>query len=74
MTTPLTITEPVELTQHRCYQCGRWWAYERFAASMPDCPVCSQRVIDRQRTSIEERDRTIVGLRGALTKARKRGR
>lgn len=70
----LTITEPVTLAPRRCFECGRWWAYERFAIDTPHCPVCAERANVEQRKAISELQRTIAGLRGALTKAQKWGR
>jgi len=66
----VVIEEPVRLTQHRCWECGRWWAYERFSIESPECPVCAGRALQRVNKRIAELERSNASLRGALTRAK----
>jgi hypothetical protein len=68
----VTIAEPVQLAPRRCFECGRWWAYERFASGAPECPVCTGRANDRLRSRVSELERSAASLRGALTRAKER--
>jgi hypothetical protein len=70
----LRLDESVELATRRCYECGRWWAYERFAMETPECPVCSGRSLKRYAARINVLERGNASLRGALTKAKGRSR
>lgn len=65
-------TDPrVKLELTRCFECGRWWAYEVFRAEAAECPVCARRQLERMRDAVAERDRSIAALRGSLTKRKR---
>jgi hypothetical protein len=67
----IKITEAVTLDTRRCYDCGRWWASE---PGIPgDCPICTRRDKDKRWEEYEAQARTIIALRGALTKAKRQG-
>ena len=66
----------VELTVTRCYECGRVYAIESNRQweyrSGEACPCCAQRIKAAHFKRIEELERTIAALKGALTKAKRR--
>jgi DNA-directed RNA polymerase subunit RPC12/RpoP len=67
------IVREVELTEHRCYECGRWWAFESAIGNV-NCPACSERLIASANERASQAERSMRGLRGAVTKLQaKRG-
>lgn len=73
MSIELAIQDAVKLDATRCFDCGRWWAYERFTVESPRCPVCAGRAIDVMTKLGAQQDRTIAALRGALTRRKRSG-
>lgn len=64
-----------ELTEHRCYECGRFWALEAYAPNGGTCPNCAQLAKDARYAELDAARRTISALKGAVTRlsrARKR--
>ena len=70
MTEQLFTDQRVRLDVRRCYECGRWWAYESYGPGSAECPVCARRTLDRLINDQEKLNRTINALRGALTRAK----
>jgi len=65
-------TEALTLEMRRCHECGRYWAFDSFhSPSRAECPACAGRQITRLYKRIGEMERTIIALKGALTKAKK---
>lgn len=64
------ITEAVPLEVARCYECGRYYGFER--GHSEGCPKCVGVMWRKSQAALLERDRTIAALRGALTKAKRR--
>lgn len=60
----------VHLTVNRCCECGRWWANERGRGT--GCPHCMNEALAELYANLEKQGRTITGLKGALTKAKKK--
>lgn len=60
----------VPLNEHRCYDCGRWYATEASPSSR--CPYCGERKAADRIDEIARLGRVVSALRGALTRARKR--
>lgn len=65
-------TGPVRMEKRRCFECGRWWAYETFHADTPECPVCAGKRIGQLVKKIERGERIATALRGALTRTKAR--
>lgn len=66
--TTLKLTHDIELTVHRCFECGRFWAAESGLVSGVDCPRCLFIRRSELYAMQDKRDRTIAGLRGALAR------
>jgi hypothetical protein len=62
----------VQLDITRCYDCGRFWAIEQ--GYRGDCPHCAKNKRSERFEALEHAERSIASLRGALTKAKKRGK
>ena len=63
--------EKVTLQRRRCWECGRFWAYETFREGDPQCPVCAGRAIKRLQATVDKLQRGVNALRGALARMRK---
>jgi DNA-directed RNA polymerase subunit RPC12/RpoP len=70
MSNRINRTPEISMIENRCYECGRYWAYDSYGSDNPRCPVCAGRQIDRLFKRQEELTRTINALKGALTKAK----
>jgi rubredoxin len=60
----------VMMDTHRCYGCGRHWAYEAFREGNPECPVCAGRTIKKLRAEIERLERSNRAMRASRRKAK----
>ncbi len=58
------------LHEHRCYECGRWWACE--APTIGQCPLCADARIARAVAEQARLERVVRSLRGAVTRVRGR--
>ena len=65
-----TINPAVAIDIVRCYDCGRYWGFER--GFRGQCPICADRKIQRIVSEAERNERVVRSLRGALTRTRKR--
>jgi predicted nucleic acid-binding Zn-ribbon protein len=65
------INREIELSEHRCYDCGRYWALE--SAVSGECPKCASDRIKERYADLDAANRTIAALHGALTKAKRKG-
>lgn len=69
----ITLTgEPLTMRKRRCYDCGRWWAYEWFEAGEPECPVCAGKLVARLRETIAKIERAVAALKGVVSRKGKR--
>lgn len=66
----MIINPEIELDQHRCFDCGRYYFTER--GCNQGCNVCLAATAKRRWEEINHLERVIRGLRGALKQ--KRGR
>lgn len=70
----MNLTLTIEFNNARCFNCGRYWAYEdRFSPTSPTCPFCAQKRIenaDKKADAAERRSRSLSGVITRL-KARK---
>ena len=68
--TPIRLNEQITLNAIRCGGCHRYYAAE---ARMPaTCPSCACERIDELYNRIEQQGNQINGLKGALTRAKRR--
>lgn len=58
------------LETSRCYDCGRWYAFERGFTNDIECPYCAKREVRKARDQRDAHERVARSLRGALTRAR----
>lgn len=57
----------IELEPTRCFQCGRYWAYEtRFQHHQPSCPFCAANRIEAAEERVAQINRSNISLRGAI--------
>jgi hypothetical protein len=69
----LELKPVIPLETRRCYDCGRWYAFEQGWAHCCNCPYCANRDVARARAERAELERSNRSLRGALTRRRRRG-
>ena len=62
----LTISPSVILSVGRCHKCGSYWGTERNKSGT--CPVCASETIIKTRDERDALNRTIVALRGVVTR------
>lgn len=62
----------IALTVHRCVDCGRHWALEVHWAGT--CPICAYKRVNAAIDEQARLERVVRSLRGALTRAKGRGR
>lgn len=60
-----------EFKSHRCWDCGTFFAVES-ARDTDVCPRCAFKELNAKANIIRQQERTIAGLRGALSKRRKK--
>jgi predicted Zn-ribbon and HTH transcriptional regulator len=60
----------IRLAEHRCYNCGRWYAFE--SRGPHRCPSCAGDRIAELEAEAMKNERAMASLRGAITKAKKR--
>lgn len=71
----ISLTVDLKLETRRCWKCGKYWALESGAASIhgsTTCSQCQQSYINSLNHDLQKRDRSIISLRGAITKLRKK--
>ena len=69
----LRIAPELKLTARRCYDCGRWYAFEERGVYVP-CGTCGQKALGKAGLELQSMTRSNSALKGALTKAKRRAR
>lgn len=68
-----TIQPQLEVEVRRCYDCARWYGFERHSPSdFKGCPHCAAKTIDRLTADTNRMSRAIAALRGALKRLGRR--
>ncbi len=67
---PLILNRTIELAEHRCMECGRYYATEAYPSST--CPYCAESRAQDRVNETERLGRVVSALRGALTRAKGR--
>lgn len=71
MSDSVELVERIRLVVRRCYTCGRYYGGE--PGFDFGCGKCTNDYWRNAQKAVAARDKTIASLRGALTKAKKRG-
>lgn len=63
---------------HRCHKCGTFWGTEdlrNFSVinGIAICPNCAIEAVEDERKTVRRLNATIIGLKGALTRAQRKG-
>lgn len=62
----------VTFVDHRCAQCGTFWAIEKWKDWLRSCPHCGGKEISRYREEIATLHKAAAGLKGQITKLKKK--
>ena len=60
----INLTWNIEMEERRCYECGYWYAHEKYHDA--GCPRCIGRQWHGSQREMASLRRTIAALRGAL--------
>ncbi len=68
----MKLNEEIDLVKRRCFDCGRFWALERFVAGDVTCPLCGGEKIRRAQAEVDRLERSNRSLRAARTRSKAR--
>lgn len=66
----IKLTADVTLTQHRCFECGRHWAFEDYGAGLLACPRCARAKVEAAEARASVAERSARAYKAAAKRAR----